>query len=115
MRRILALSSIAALAVSGMLAAGAGTARASASAPAPECDSYNSQIFCDAFAPVSPVTWTETITQYGISYTSTFPAVSIRGGCSVGARYSESYTYVSGGVTYSSPVASVLCNRNPPE
>jgi hypothetical protein len=94
--------------LTGMLAIGAGTARADASAPAPEYDSYSSQIFCDPFAPVSPVTWTETITQYGISYTSSFPAAYIRGGCSVGARYSLSYSYVYGGVTYSSPVTSVL-------
>jgi hypothetical protein len=115
MRRIVVLTSVAALTVSGLLTASMGTALASGSAPAPRCTSQNSQIACFPSVPVSPVTWTETISQYGTSYTSTFSAPSIRGACSVGAGYSVSYSYVSGGVTFSSPVTTIVCSKLPPE
>lgn len=115
MRRVIALSSLAALAIAGALAVGAGSAAASGSAPAPDCTSWSSQIACDASAPVSPVTWTESITAYGTTYTSTFSAAYIRGGCSLHSVYALSYTYVYQGATYASPVTRIACNPNPPE
>jgi hypothetical protein len=115
MRRVIALSSLATLAITGALAVSAGSAAASGSAPAPNCTSWSSQIACNASAPVSPVTWTESLTSYGTTYTSTFSAAYIRGGCSLHTVYTLSYTYVYNGATYASPVTRIACNPNPPE
>jgi hypothetical protein len=54
MRRIVALSPLAALAVPAVLAMGTGIAAASGTAPAPFCLSSSSMFTCDASAPVSP-------------------------------------------------------------
>jgi hypothetical protein len=116
MRRSVALSSLTALAVPGLLAATMATAAASSSAPAPECMSYSSQLFCDASSPVSPVTWTMTLTQAGITTKSTFSGPAfLRGNCLVGAGYGFSYSYVNGGVTFISPATRFVCTSNRPE
>lgn len=115
MRRIIALSSLTALAVPSLLAATVVTAAASGPA-APDCTSYTSQFSCDADAPVSPVTWIMTLTQSGTTTTSTFSGPrSLHGNCVVGARYGFSFSYTSGGVTSTSPATHFFCTANRPD
>ena len=115
MRRLVTLPVLTGLAAAGLLA-GTISAASAASAPAPDCDSYSSTFYCDASSPVNPVTWTQKITVDGSTFTSTFSASPfLHGNCEVGARYSYSFSYVSSGVTYTSPATSFLCNKNAPE
>jgi len=115
MRRLVTLSVLTGLTISGLLT-GSMSAAAAAAAPAPDCGSYSSIFYCDADSPVSPVTWTQTVTVYGTTYTSTYSASpDLHGNCSVGTRYGFSYTYVYGGVTYTSPAISFICNNRQPE
>lgn len=115
MRQIAALSSLAAF-VLGVLALSTGVAAASGTAPAPDCSSASSQFACDASSPVSPVTWTMTISILGTTSTSTFSASRfLRGNCEVRAAYTFSYSYVSGGVTYNSGRSRFLCTSSPPQ
>jgi hypothetical protein len=114
MRRLVSLPVLTGLAVAGLLAGGM-SAAAAASAPAPDCGSYSSMFYCDASSPVSPVTWTQTATAYGTTYTSTYSASPhLRGSCSLGTRYGFSYSYVYGGVSYASPVTFFICTKLPP-
>jgi hypothetical protein len=115
MHQLVTRASIALIAISGMLVLGTTSAFASGSAPAPSCDSYSSRVFCEATAGTAPYTWTETIRQDGTSYTSSFPADDINGGCDRGQSFFFSYSYVSGGVTYYSATAGVACDTYPPE
>lgn len=113
MRRIAVRSSLAVL-VPALLAFNAGYAAAD-SAPAPDCESSASQFFCDASSPVSPVTWTQTISIFGTTSTSTFSGPTIlHSGCELRATYAFSFSYVSGGVTFTSGTSRFLCNSNPP-
>jgi hypothetical protein len=111
MRRIVALSSLAALAVPALLALSTGVAAASGTAPAPLCIVTGRNFVCSASAPVSPVNWTETITYHGTSSTSNFSwGISLRGtNCELGAGYTFSFSYVSAGVTYNSGQTSFGC------
>jgi hypothetical protein len=115
MHQLVTRASTTLIVISGMLVLSATSAFASGSAPAPSCMSYNSKVFCDATAGAAPYTWTETVRQDGTSYTSTFQANDIDGGCDRGQSFSFSYSYVSGGVTYASATAVVACDTNPPE
>lgn len=115
MRRLLALSSLA-LAVPALLALSGGAASASGTAPAPDCESFSSTFFCDADSPVTPVTWTQTITIFGTVSTSTFSGPTfLHSGCELRAAYTFSFSYVSGGVTFTSGSSRFLCTSNPPE
>ena len=111
MRRIVALSSLAAFAVPALLALSTGVAAASGTAPAPRCIVTGRNFVCSASAPVSPVTWTEVITYQGNSSTSSFSwGLTLRGSnCELGAGYTFSFSYVSGGVTYNSGQTSFGC------
>ncbi|HEU5331354.1 MAG TPA: hypothetical protein VFU73_01280 [Actinocrinis sp.] len=114
MRRIAVRTSLAVL-VPALLAINAGVAAAD-SAPAPDCESSSSQFFCDAASPVSPVTWTQTISIFGFSSTSTFSGPTIlHSGCELRAAYTFSFTYVSGGVTFTSGSTRFICTSSPPE
>jgi hypothetical protein len=115
MHQLITRASAALIVISGTLVLGSVSAFASGSAPAPSCDSYSSKVFCDATAGTAPYTWTETVRQDGTSYTSTFQAEDINGGCDRGQSFSFSYSYVSGGVTYDSATAVVACDTNEPE
>jgi hypothetical protein len=115
MRHLITRASMTLLVTSGMLAIGATSALANGSAPAPSCQSYNSMIYCWATAGSSPFTWTETVRADGTSYSSTFVATDISGGCQRGTGFTFSYSYVSGGVTYDSASTEVTCNTYPPE
>ena len=90
-RRIVAVSSIAGLAVAGMLTAGAGAAYA-AMGPAPQCTSASSQLSCLAPVPVSLVNWTVTLTVNGETITLTSPPrpTLISGACGVSIVYKYS-------------------------
>lgn len=116
MRRKLALSSLAVLAVPVLLAMNTGVAAAAGTAPAPDCWSASSQFGCDASAPVTPITWTMTISIFGTSSTSSFSGpLNLHSGCEVRAAYTFSFSYVSGGVTYNSGSTRFLCSSSPPE
>jgi hypothetical protein len=116
MRRLVALSSLAALAVPAVLAMSTGIAAASGTAPAPFCGSSSSTFFCDASSPVSTVTWTMTISSLGTKTTSNFNASRfLHGNCEVRAGYTFSFSYVSGGVTYNSGSTTFICTASPPE
>lgn len=111
MRRMVALSSLAALAVPAILALNPGIAAASGTAPAPSCMISSRTFICDASSPVSPVTWTEKITYHGSTSTSSFSwGTVLRGSnCELGAGYAFSFSYISGGVTYDSGQTSFGC------
>jgi hypothetical protein len=115
MRHLITRASMTLLVASGMLAIGATSALASSSAPAPSCQSYSSKVFCWATAGPGPYTWTETVRADGTSYTSSFVATDIDGGCQRGTGFTFSYSYVSGGVTYDSASVVVICDTNAPE
>jgi hypothetical protein len=116
MRRLVALSSLAALAVPAVLAMSTGIAAASGTAPAPNCGSSSSTFFCDASGPDSTVTWTMTISVLGQKNTSTFSASRVlRGNCEVRAGYTFSFSYVNDGVTYNSGSTTFVCTSSPPE
>jgi hypothetical protein len=116
MRRLVALSSLAALAVPAVLAMSTGIAAASGTVPAPFCGSSSSTFFCDTATSVSPVTWTMTISVLGTKTTSVFSASRVlRGNCEVRAGYTFSYSYVSAGVTYNSGSTTFVCTSSPPE
>ena len=113
MRRIIAFSSLA-VAVPALLALSTGVA-AAATAPAPDCMSASSTFACDASAPVSTVTWTQTISIDGFTSKSTFNASRfLRGNCEVRAAYTFSFSYVSGGVTFNSGSSRFICTSLPP-
>jgi hypothetical protein len=115
MRRIAVLSSLA-LAVPALLGLNAGVAAADVSVPAPDCSSWASQFACDAASPVSPITWTMRITGLGIgTTTSSFSGPTLlHSGCELRANYTFSFSYVSGGVTFTSGTSSFQCTANPP-
>lgn len=111
MRRSTVIASLAALAIPALTILGAGTALASDTAPAPDCQSFSSQFFCNSGAPVNPISWTQQIVVNGIPDTpATFSGPpSIQGGCQRFALYLYSYSYVSDGVTFVSPVTHFNC------
>ncbi len=115
MRRFPLISALAILAVPAVVALSGGTALAAAT-PAPDCESFSSQFLCDAFVPVGTVTWTQTIRIDGFTSTSTFSGpATLRGNCELRANYSFSFSYVSGGVTFTSDTSTFLCTANKPE
>jgi hypothetical protein len=57
-----------------------------------------------------------TISYEGSNSTSSFSAGTVlRGNCEVGAGYTFSFSYVSGGVTYNSGSTRFVCVSTPPE
>jgi hypothetical protein len=115
MRRFVALSSLAALAVPAVLAVSTGIAAASGTAPAPLCFSSGLTFSCDASTSVSTVTWTMTVSDLGTSTTSSFSGPRVlRSNCSARTGYTFSFSYVSGGVTYNSGSTTFVCGTSPP-
>jgi len=114
MRRLITGTSLALLVASGMLVLESGSALASA--PVPDCFSYNSTLYCYGYGGGSTgsYNWTLTQTVDGVTTTSEFAADFIKGACYPEARYTISYSYVSGGVTYDSATSEVICDPNPP-
>lgn len=115
MRRLVALSSLAALAVPALLAVSTGIAAASGTAPAPLCFSSGSTFSCSASTSVSTVTWTMTTSSLGMNNTLSFSGPRVlRSNCSARTGYTFSFSYVSSGVTYNSGSTTFICGTSPP-
>lgn len=108
MRRYAAILPLTGLVIGSSLAL-ASPAFADGTAPAPLCMESNYQLYCSPGHGVAPFTWTQTITFDGSSSTSSFQANVIKGACEHNAEYTESYSYVSGGVKYDSAKTQIAC------
>lgn len=115
MRRIGTALAAAALVTTGWLALVPGAA--SASATAPNCSSGASKFVCIANGGGAAITWTINYYQRGSGTPSTTvtttPGNSWRGPCAAGSSAQVSYSYVSGGVTQTSPTSGVICSTGP--
>lgn len=84
--------------------------QAMATVPRPSCESGSLEVLCEAS---SPATTTWTIVFPSTTYTFVTAEPILRFGCDSPVLVKVSYSYVSDGVTQSSPVANVTCRSGP--
>ena len=112
MRRIGLFLSLAGLTAATSLGVMSAPARADTSVQAPFCDSFGSAIDCFIVSPAVPAGVTPTWTIWTFHANPQQWSVVSGGlwqGCTPGWAYSVSYSYTSGGVTYTSDSSDPVC------